>query len=34
MPNWQWYQYETEFEQAKWLWAGYLTFAVIKALLK
>lgn len=34
MPNWQWYQYEKEFEQAKWLWAGYLTFRVIKALLQ
>ena len=33
MPNWDWNQYENEFEKAKYEWAGYLTFSIVKALL-
>ncbi|MBN2539948.1 MAG: hypothetical protein JXB08_00325 [Bacilli bacterium] len=34
LPNWQWYQYDEEFEQVKYKWAGHLTYNVIKALLQ
>lgn len=33
MPNWHWGQYEQEFEKAKWQWAGYLTFILVKTLM-
>lgn len=32
-PNWNWYQYESDFEEAKKMWTGRLTFNVIKAVL-
>ncbi len=33
-PNWHWGQYDKEFETAKKEWSGYMTYNVIKALLK
>jgi len=33
MPNWHWNQYDEQFEKAKWQWAGYLTFIIVKALM-
>lgn len=34
LPNWQWYQYEEEFENIKYKWAGHITYNVIKAMLQ
>lgn len=33
MPNWKWFQYDDEFENIKYHWAGIITFNIVKALL-
>ncbi len=34
IPNWSWHQYDSVFEEIKYEWAGYLTYEVVKSILK
>ncbi|XMB72183.1 hypothetical protein RJI07_08765 [Mycoplasmatota bacterium WC30] len=34
IPNWSWYQYDDVFEETKHEWAGFITYEILKSLLK